>query len=345
MASQRFGATYIGLLLSFCAAWVVAVASAAHAQGSTKRVGIVRSTGDAVPPSLATEVDEALVRELASLVDIHDPIVAPTSYESVQLALGCESESRECLASIAQTLQTDAVLVRSLHVDSAGLTTLDLSYFETSQQQEARAQATAPAGATTPVTAEMPRLVRRLFGVSDPRATNAGASEPRAEPTAPKPALTPEARSSTSRASADAPVQDEQHEGSAHGGSELRTWAWVTTITGAVVLGTGAVIGLTAQGSWGDLEKTQPQTTSDARKIHDDFDSVETRATLANVLMPVGAAALATGIVLLIVDMTGESRGTEQAAGHATEQGSTHLSLAPARGGGMIVVSGSAEIF
>ncbi len=107
-------------------------------------------------------------------------------------------------------------------------------------------------------------------------------------------------------------------------------------LSGVAVFGTGAVLGLTANSSFEDLKKTDPQTRADAQGIHRDFDEIETRATIANILMPIGGAAMAIGAVFLIVDLSD---------GDSTEQTTSRVGLEPTSGGVMLTVRGALGTF
>lgn len=323
MIRNRCSARIWGSCWSLYIATVITTPAAVQAQSETSSVGILRATGTRVPAQLADAVDQALLRDLAELASIDHPTVSPVSYEAVQLAVGCEGESPDCLSSIAQTLQTDTVMVRRLEVDALGATTLELIYFEVGGQREvASAQASVPAGSQAEITATTPRLVRELFGLSEP---------PAAAPVAPVPLATQPAETAPETSNAE-PQDAEHRDVPRDDAGSVGPWTWVMLISGTVVLGTGIILGVTAASSFEDLKQTNPRTRADAEGVHRDFEPIEARATVANILMPVGGAALALGAVLLVLDL---SEGDESA-----EHAASRVDLVPLRGGAVITLSG-----
>ncbi|HEX2675032.1 MAG TPA: hypothetical protein VHM19_00295, partial [Polyangiales bacterium] len=104
---------------------------------------------------------------------------------------------------------------------------------------------------------------------------------------------------------------------------------WAALITGAVVLGVGVGMGASAHGSFSDLKATPVRTAADARRVHSDFDSIETRATVANVMMPLGGAVLGVGAVLLVLDLTKHQPNDER-------DSEARIDVVPLRGGGAL---------
>lgn len=76
----------------------------------------------------------------------------------------------------------------------------------------------------------------------------------------------------------------------------------VTAGAGALLLGAGGVFGVLALNDQDDFDRARdPLTKAQAQ------DDAETKALTADILMGAGAAALITGTVLLVVDLTGDS--------------------------------------
>jgi hypothetical protein len=329
VAAERFVVRYVVSCLLICTA--VGVPCTTSAQSGASSVGILRAAGPDVPAELAGRVDDALLRDLAGLAGIDQPTVFPANYDALQLAVGCEGETRECLSSIAITVKTDAILVRRLSVDADGLATLDLSYFEVAAGAEAtRAQATVPANPSSGVVATVPTLVRRLFGLNEAEAVRASA--PAAGVATAAPVASHEAVAEPAPERDEGPRAEDAPPPETHGGG-IGGWTWATLITGGVVLGAGAIVGATAQSSFDALNQEDPQTQSDVRSLNEQFDSVETRGTAATVLMAVGGAALATGLVLLVLDLTGGQPDSDSVA--------RNVGVMPLTGGAALTLHGS----
>jgi hypothetical protein len=92
-------------------------------------------------------------------------------------------------------------------------------------------------------------------------------------------------------------------------------------------------MGAAAQSSFDDLQQEDPQTRADVQSLNEQFDSVETRGTVATVLMSVGGAALATGVVLLVLDLTGGTPEREAAV--------SKLGVLPTVGGVVVTLRGN----
>ena len=86
------------------------------------------------------------------------------------------------------------------------------------------------------------------------------------------------------------------------GGSAQRTVAIALEIGGGVVLAGGLLFGGLAAASWSSVEQTCPDgrcpDEGERRRRASDAESAQTFATISNVAVGVGAAALVTGIVL-----------------------------------------------
>lgn len=306
-----------GVLLEVSVA--VPVAFAADVPAS---VGLVRATGPQLSTDVAEGVDAALLREL-DVIGITSPIVSPTEYEEVQLAVGCQDDSRNCLAAIARTLHVEALLLRRLERSDAGGTALELVYLDGVGEggPPVRARAEAPAGGASDIIATVAGLTREIFRMP---------AEPTPAPSEPAP---PVASPTQTTSPPLAVAHAEPPDGARDHGVAIGTLTWVTLVSGAAVLGTGAIVGLTASQSFADLEEREIRTPEDAERANDDFGSIETRATVANVLMPVGGAALAAGVVLLVLDLS--SAAPEERAEDVA------LRVSPLRGGVALALGGT----
>lgn len=267
--SLLFGA--VGLALALSLAIVPGVATAQ----SAGRVGVLRSTGSAIPAALANDVDAALLRDLRSIAGIEDPMVSPVEYAEIQLSVGCSDETRGCLETIARTAEVSALVVRELSTAEDGTVRLELRYFDAaSTDPPAAARSEAPLASSAALTAEVPSLVRRLFGIPEVAAPAPHAPAPEG---APPPAARADDRG--------APVV-----------------AWTVIGAGAVVLTAGIVVGAVAASDYEDWKKRPIDSMAQADEASDELDALSSRALVANVLMPVGVVALGVGVALLLFD-------------------------------------------
>jgi hypothetical protein len=278
-------------------------ANEATAPASALRVAVLRATqGEA--GELANAVDGALLRDLGVLAGIENPTVSPIDYAEIQLTVGCSDEGRECLAAIAQMVQVDAVVVRHLVVE-AGKSTLTLVHYDaTASDEPAHAEQIAEGpDASQALVAAVPTLVRRLFGIPEPVVA---APAPEVAP-GPTPAST----------SATAQPKDS--------GARIAPWTWAALGVGAAVLATGIVFGLSAESSYDAFKHTKIDSLDATKHADSKLSDANSKGTLATVLIPSGAAVLALGATLLVLDLNAGERAPQ-------------VSLAPLPGGAFVSV-------
>lgn len=278
------------------------------------RVAVLRATeGDA--GAIAGNVDAALLRDLAAIAGIENPTVSPIDYAEIQLTVGCSDEGRQCLSSIAELAQVDAVVVRRLAVTAEQLQ-LTLTYFDaTASDEPTRAdQSFTGTDAGERAVAAVPVLVRKLFGVPEP--VVAASAEPVATATAPRATLEP----------APARVREEQHP------ARIGALTWITLAGGAAVLAGGIVLGASAQSSFDNFKSFQLKATADVAPANGKLDVAKSKALAADVMMPVGGAILALGGVLLALDLMHEDKPSK-------------VAVIPVRGGAVLSLSTATEGF
>lgn len=268
--------------------------SAAPALAGAFRVVVLRASEGEALADVSQLVDAAMLRDLATIAGIERPTVSPIDYAEIALTVGCSDLGRACLVAIAQMLQVEAVVVRRLSADAARVR-LSLVYVDPRSEAEpvvAEREVSRP-DASTALPSAVPVLVRALFGIP--------------EPVTPAPAQSP---ATTSGA-----------DGS--GSPDIGVWTWVTIAAGAGTLVAGLAMGASAASEFDNYKALPVRTTAEAERADRRFDTVESKAAIANVLMPVGGALLAAGGVLLVLDLT---REPERPA----------LALRPVRGGAML---------
>ncbi len=283
---------------------------------------MLRSNGTGVSTELAEAVDAALAAQLADIAGIERPTISPVDYAEIQLTVGCQDQSRACLETIAQTAQVEAIVVRRLTVEPNAGTSLELIYFDARAGEPKTVRANARANASAELSAAMPGLLRELFELSSkPAPASDSATAP--VPTAPVAAPQPQRSQPLPPPAAD-------------GGIGALTW--VVLGTGVAALGSGVVLGALGKHDFAAYKSAPVRTRADADRANAEFDAAHTKGTLANVLMPVGAVALAVGATLLVLDVSSKPDDGDRAANaHA------RLSVTPLFGGGVLTLSGPLE--
>jgi hypothetical protein len=262
--------------------------------------------GDA--SAIASDVDGALLRDLAAIAGIENPTVSPIDYAEIQLTVGCSDEGRQCLSSIAQLVEVDAVVVRHLSVQPGQLD-LTLMYFDaTASDEPARVdQGFAGSDAGERAVAAVPTLVRKLFGVPEP--VVAASPVPVVEPTV----LRGEPAPAPANAHAD------------QGSPTVGALTWITLACGAGVLAGGIVLGASAQSSFDGYKNFELKSMADVARANSKLDGAKSKALAADVMMPAGAAILALGGVLLALDLMRDDKAPS-------------LAVIPIRGGALLSV-------
>jgi hypothetical protein len=284
----------------------------ADAAPALLRVAVLRAA-EGEPGALAGSIDGAMLRSLSDLAGIESPTVSPVDYSEIRLTVGCSDEGSACLASIAQMLEVDAVVVRRLRVEPKRVT-LGLLHFDARSQDEPALAETAaePAQADRALVAAVPSLVRAVFRIP--------------EPVAPAPAREVEA----SEAQASTPSRALGRRAEVR--NQVSVLTWITLAAGTGVLVAGLAMGASADSQFQRFEALDIQSRADAERADALFDSTEARALIANVLMPGGAVVMAVGAALLVLDLTEESAPAA-------------LAVQPVPGGALLSLRATSEAF
>jgi hypothetical protein len=291
--------------VSVAIAWSV-MGSAAQAQPAAGGVGVVRSTTGSVPPELAETMDAALLRDLAGIAGIADPVVSPIDLAEIQLSVGCADDGRACLESIARAAGVGTLLVRSLSVDERGEARVELRYFDTASSDEPKI-VSAQQQNSAELPGAIPGLVRELFGIPEVAApAEAAAGQPADEGRAPL------------AASASREVDQ--------GGSLL---PWIFIGTGVAALGAGVIVGVIASDDFEAWKARPVRTDEEADQANDDHDDLQARAIGADIAMIGGAVALGLGVTLLALEL-----------GDDAEDDST-LAIVPRLDGALLRIQGA----
>jgi hypothetical protein len=277
------------------------VASVGAAQPSAGRAAVLRSTDSATPAAFAEDIDGALLRDLRAIAGIEDPMVSPVEYAEIQLSVGCTDESRACLETMARAAASSALLVRELRTGQDGTVHLELRYFDSASTDPPTAvRREAPSASRDALVAAVPSLVRELFGIPE---VAAPAAQPATQPVARSP----------SQATA--------------GDNDVPIVPWIVIGAGAAALTAGIVVGAVAASDYDAWKKRPIDSMDQAERANDELDDLETRALVANVLMPVGVIALGLGVALLVLDV-------------ADDEQPARLDSAPLEGGALVSLRG-----
>jgi hypothetical protein len=267
-------------------------ANVARADGRVD-LAVMRATSPEIAPDVVEKLDVRLQDVLTAAQGGRDVYVAPVAYDEVQLAVGCSDESASCLTAIAHAARANAIVVRSLVQDEGGRVHLRLLYFE---------PATGRAPTTSEITAALDQreqLVQDIPGAVE--RLRWGAQAPVGEE--------PPARS-TAQVDANRVAQPVAAHAAAPTESRVAPTTWIMLGAGAALLTPGIVLGISASNDYGDFRRTQISTRAQADRARRDFESIETRSTIASVLIPAGALAMAIGGSLLAFNLTRPNSST-----------------------------------
>jgi hypothetical protein len=286
------------------ALWQASIASVVAAQTSAGRAAVLRSTDGSTPPAFADEIDGALLRDLRAITGIEDPMVSPVEYAEIQLSVGCSDETPACVETIARAATVSVFLVRELSTGEEGTVRLELRYFDSASTDPPRAvRREAPSASRDSLVAAMPSLVRELFGI--PEVVAAPAEHPSTSQASPRP----------------------EPLGARAAEVGVPVLPLIVIGAGAIVLGAGIVVGAFAASDYDAWKKRPIDSMVQAERANAELDDLETRALVANVLMPVGAIALGVGVALLALDVSDDQE-------HA------RVGIAPIEGGALVSVRG-----
>jgi hypothetical protein len=336
--SSSLGESMASAWLLACAALLLVVQSSS-AQVATARaqsVAVLRATDSSASVELAGLVDGALARDLSGIAGIERPTVSPVDFADIQMTVGCTDESDSCLGSIARTAQVEAILVRELSVDSGGTISLRLLYFDTRQGASTSAQLVVATSEKSRLDTELPKLVRKVFGLADPVESRHAAASQTDPPLTQSAQREPSLRSNPPPPDAHAQADRALSSSTSAADGGISALTWVTLGTGAATLAAGVIVGALSQSDFDDFKSSRVVTRQDADRANAAFDTAHTKAVVANVLMPVGGALLALGATLLVIDLSSH-------ADHEPPTPKARLQVTPLVGGGMLTLHTSFE--
>jgi hypothetical protein len=243
---------------------------------------------------LGSAVDLLLRDQLDTLRTVSVVSQPALDLPSLQLVLDCAGETPACLAQVAERTQADILLGPTLtRTDHAIVMSLMLYDQGRSSPLEVVTRRFALSAGDDAVLNGVSELLHDLFGIS-PRPPDAGpAQPPGVQPTPAVVAPPPSA----------AVAREPRKPVAASTPSLLLPLA--LGAAGVACIGAGVGFGLSADSSQAEYAKHVVATNQDAKRALELYHRADTHATLANIGFGVGAAAIAAGALVFILQRTG----------------------------------------
>ncbi|MET0385531.1 MAG: hypothetical protein ABW321_06215 [Polyangiales bacterium] len=240
------------------------------------------------------ELDTRIRESLEKLGHVKLTATPGLDLAGVQLALDCMDESVRCLRAVSTKLGVEVLVSPTLEHGEGELVLTLLAFDARGTGGLTRVVRWQAGDALTADTlAAVPTLVRGLFPAT-------GATS------APSAAVAPQPRAA-----------DDSARSAATEGNKLPLAPLVVLASGAAILGAGVITGLVGNGTENDYLAARVETREEAQAANDLRDSASTQATVANVLLGAGGAAIAVGGTWLAIELLG-SREPERRASAKT---------------------------
>lgn len=210
--------------------------------------------------------------------------------EDLQLALGCIGETTECLTSVADQLEVDALLVPS--VERSGETFIvSVLHFDKRQQRARRAARRSPVSSgDDAVLGGVEPILRELFGL--PEATDDGSLDLHVDTGA---------STSSGATSGHTTASGGQHASE----PDFPLVPIVVAGAGVVLVAAGVVFGVLSMDSQSNFASATLDSEASVDAAIDAHDRASWQAVTADVFLAAGAVAIVTGAVLFLVDELG----------------------------------------
>ncbi len=281
----------------------------ANAQEPT-RVLVIPFTGD-IPDH--PEINDAFTKAASRVAAVGgaEVIAASASLADAAALAGCSPDAEACLDIIVEQLGVSEIMFGAITPAGNDNLEVNLTYHRAGKTRVREFEVPA-----APL-AEQSRVVAReaaaLLSGAEPE------EPPPPEPAAPEPPpAAPTANLVTTTPRAERPRAGLL--------GSVRTRTWIALGASVVLSGTGGVFYLLADRRQSDVDSHRAETPQDFRDLVALEDEVQRDATIGNVLMIAGGAALVTGAALLILDARAGRSGTT-------------VALVPQRGGAGIALS------
>lgn len=300
---------------SACASLVVLLLAMAPARADdppTRVLVIPLTTSVPDRPELAPALTRALARVAA--VGGAEVIEADAPLADAAAVVGCAPDAEGCLDMIASALGVQEILFGDIAANPAGGLTVSLTYHRPGDTRQRSFDV-----ADGPMT-EQARAVAREG------ASLLSGEEPEAKPPEPEPEPAPPPIVEVEPAKPE-PAPSPRDERSGLG--RVGTTSWIVLGGGVALAGTGAAFLVLANQRQDEVDRAPANTPDDFRDLVALEDEGERYARVGGVLLGVGGAAVAAGVVLLVLDMRS---APERAGGVA-------ITPVPYVGGGGIAVT------
>lgn len=184
--------------------------------------------------------------------------------EDIQLMVGCLNQSVECYGSFASELGVEALLIPSVE-KTGGESIITVAFFDGTEIRQASRHAASDESES--LIASIDGLLRELFGL-------------------------PEAEGSVGEGPIDTPPPPEE---------SLSPVGPIVGGVGAAILVAALGVGISANNAEDDYRSAPVGTMQEVEAALEMRSEAQSKARAANALLGVGAAALATGVILTIV--------------------------------------------
>jgi hypothetical protein len=257
----------------------------------TLRIALFKTASeDASLQSLAAAIDPVLLSEINRVPKLQIAARPALDLPSMQLAIDCVGETAQCLSLAAKQAEAEGLVAPMVRRIGAEIV-VTLLLHDVRKRMAITAATRRYSGGNFEDQAldGLPAMVRELFGLAAPVA----AAE--AAPPVKLPAASEEPESSSETAP---PIAAKP--------SSL-VLPIVLGSAGVAFIAAGVVLGMVSQSGEDAYAKMAVKDPTTAGRALDKYDSAATQATLANIAFGVGAASLAAGIVVFIVQANGDT--------------------------------------
>jgi serine/threonine-protein kinase len=230
--------------------------------------------------SLAAAIDPVLLSELGNVPGLQIAARPALDLPSMQLAIDCVGETADCLTQAAKQAQAEGLVAPVVRKLGSELVVTILLHDARKQLSITGATRRYPSDQLDQALDGIPGMVRELFGLQAPAVA---ASAPPPEAAEPAPAAPPPPAAS----------------------KPFPVLPVVLGAVGVAILGAGVGLGIASHSTGNAYVATPVTDETTGNDALDKLHTARTEATLANVAFGVGAAALAAGVVLFILQQHG----------------------------------------
>jgi hypothetical protein len=283
------------LASALCAYSATATAQAADAEVTA--AVFPTAAKDPSLAELAATLDGVVLAALGDVAHLKVTTRPPLDLPATQLALDCVGETNACMREVVERAATESLIAPSIERVSGELV-MTLLHFDARGDGSLRSVARRHGGEEAERAAldALPSMVRELYGIA----------EPEGETAPPSPA----------------PEMDPGPDDRALDKSYFPAAPVAITAAGVALVGAGAVFGLMMKATQDEFAKIVIEDEASAEAAGDKRDVARTQATLANVGFGVGAAVIAVGVAMWIVELS--------------DDGEQHARIAPRFGPGEV---------